>query len=449
MGIIRLSGSEAFRYAAEVWVNKTEELEKVDGFTQITGRCLLSGETSCTATAAIFRAPRSYTAEDMIELHLPGSPALLDMILGRLLQAGARMAEAGEFTARAFFNGRIDLTEAEAVAEMIAADSDAQLRAAERLLEGKLHLVCSDITNDLSNTLALIETTIDFSEENVDFSTSNQIHGQITAIVNNLTELLKNSACWRDLHCLPRVVVAGPANAGKSSLLNRLTGIDRSIVSSIAGATRDRLYAPLKLPQGECMLIDTAGMGVVSDPLTQQSQKLSSRAIESCDLVIWVYDVNTSDNPQNYIPESLNCPQDVIIVANKSDLLANPDNYCCPDVGNRLDANSHNVKIMIASALTGYNYDLLIQTISNLLHLRQPATVGSQSLALSVRQKNLMEEALESLINAQLVLDNQLFEPELVALDLRNSLDLLGKISGEVISDDILGRIFKNFCIGK
>ncbi|MCK4629121.1 MAG: 50S ribosome-binding GTPase, partial [Sedimentisphaerales bacterium] len=262
-GIIRVSGPEALALAGTIFQGDDGvSVAEAGSWSVLKGRCLLTESVSCPAGLYIFRAPHSYTTQDVVEFHLPGSGPLLQMVLQRLLATGAdvRSAEPGEFTARAFFNGRIDLTEAEAVAEVINARSDGQLRAAERLLDGRLHRICSEITRRLTEALALIEANIDFSEEDIEFATGEQLRGQVAAVLGDLGRLLTDSTTWDELTHLPKVAVAGPANAGKSSLINSLSGIDRSIVSSIAGATRDLLTVPLSLPDGECMLIDTAGL---------------------------------------------------------------------------------------------------------------------------------------------------------------------------------------------
>jgi len=420
------------------------------------GRCRLTKAVFCPADLYIFRAPHSYTTQDMVEFHLPGSGPLLQMVLQGLLTTGARLAEPGEFTARAFFNGRIDLTEAEAVAEVINARSDGQLRAAERLLDGRLHRVCSEITRQLTEALALAETNIDFSEEDIEFATGEQLRGQIATVSGDLDRLLTDSMTWDELTHLPRVAVAGPANAGKSSLVNSLSGIDRSIVSSIAGATRDLLTVPLSLPDGECMLIDTAGLHnaaeAVSDSLAEAARKLSRRAVATCDLLLWVFDASEADSHGfSAPPDNMELPKHVILIANKIDL---------PHHKQRLDdiLSAVSTCSIGVSALRGDNLNLLKSRIDNMLRKILTCETPTQAMALTVRQRQLLQNGRDCLNEVISLLEGvgrdvsngpDHLQWELLAVELRSCLDHLGCVSGVVITEDVLDNIFSRFCVGK
>jgi len=476
-GIIRLSGTEALKCAGEIFEpDEADSLKNPVGGSAIPGRCLLTnpqGETdndqqhsiTCPARLYFFQGPHSYTTEDMIELHLPGSAPLLQMILESLVNFGARPGRAGEFTARAFFNGRIDLTEAEAVAAVISAQSDGELRAAERLLDGELHQRCLALSERLTEILALVEAGIDFSEEDIEFAPPAQVRKQIAAVKDDIEQLLHQSLTWNELRHLPQVALAGPANAGKSTLVNALSGIDRSIVSSIAGTTRDLLTVPLSLPQGECMLIDTAGLGQVDDQLVEKTQSLSQRAIATCDLLLWVYDLAESDLDGSALPPaSLKPPAQVIAVANKLDLA--PEST----IKNltKLKAPPGSSPVLPVSAQRGDNIENLKQLIAQTLHLDLPlpdkcqdmpapphpfSQTNQGAIALTVRQRASLCAAQKSANQTLSMLfgieKSHQIPAELIALELRECLDNLGQISGEVITEDILGRIFSRFCIGK
>ena len=458
-GIIRVSGPEALGLAEAVFQgNDGVSVAKAASWSVIKGRCRLTKAVFCPADLYIFRAPHSYTTQDVVEFHLPGSGPLLQMVLQGLLTTGAgvRSAEPGEFTARAFFNGRIDLTEAEAVAEVINASSDGQLRAAERLLDGRLHRVCSEITRRLTEALALIEANIDFSEEDIEFATGEQLQSQITTVLGDLGRLLTDSMTWDELTHLPRVAVAGPANAGKSSLINSLSGIDRSIVSSIAGATRDLLTIPLSLPDGECMLIDTAGLynaaEAVSDPLAEAARKLSRRAVATCDLLLWVFDAAEADSYGfSAPPDDMELPKHVILIANKIDL---------PHHKQRLDdiLSAVSTCSIRVSALRGDNLDLLKSRIDNVLRKTLTCETPTQAMALTVRQRQSLQNGRDCLNEVISLLkgagravsnDPDQVQWELLAVELRSCLDHLGCVSGVVITDDVLDNIFSRFCVGK
>ncbi|MCK5270777.1 MAG: tRNA modification GTPase [Sedimentisphaerales bacterium] len=458
-GIIRLSGPEALGLADAIFQGDDGmPVIEAASWSVIKGRCRLTKAVFCPADLYIFRAPRSYTTQNVVEFHLPGSGPLLQMVLQELLATGdgVRSAEPGEFTARAFFNGRIDLTEAEAVAEVINAHSDGQLRAAERLLDGRLHRVCSEITRRLTEALALVEAGIDFSEEDIEFATGEQLQGQVTAVLGDLDRLLTNSMTWDELTHLPRVAIAGPANAGKSSLVNSLSGIDRSIVSLIAGATRDLLTVPLSLPDGECMLIDTAGLydaaEVVSDPLAEAARKLSRRAVATCDLLLWVFDAAEADSYGfSALPDDMELPEHVILIANKIDLPHHEQQL--DDILS--DASTCSIRV---SALRGDNLNLLKVRIDNALRKILTCETSTQAMALTARQHQLLQNGRDCLNGAISLLedagravpnDPDQVQWELLAVELRSCLDHLGCISGVVITEDVLDNIFSRFCVGK
>lgn len=439
-GILRLSGPGALETACRLfgWAppGPSPRLRR-----RYRGRCRLTATVTCPAQLYLFPGPNSYTGQDMAEFHLPGSPALLQIVLEQLLVNGARAARPGEFTARAFFHGRLDLSEAEAVAEVINARSDGELRAAQRLLGGALHRACGSISGKLLDMLSLLEAQIDFAEEEIELISASRMGEQLHGILAELEGLLTKSVTWEDLHHLPQVVLAGPANAGKSSLANRLLGMDRSIVSAIAGTTRDALTAPLRLAHGECLLMDTAGLGEVMDPLAGETQNLTRQKMESCDLLLWVVDGAQPDLEENIRSfQPLPSRRPVLVVVNKTDLPEAAKLKC------RLNAC---LSPVFVSALTGENLGELKDRMSGIL--QKEITDGpAQSLALTARQRQALAEAQSHLMAAGAVLE-QTDPPalELLALEIRGAMERLGTISGEIVTEDILGRIFSRFCIGK
>jgi tRNA modification GTPase len=381
----------------------------------------------CPAWIYAFGNPASYTGEDSIEFHLPGSTVLAKMLLDELYRHGARPAEAGEFTARAFFNGKIGLTQAEGVAATIAAGNEAELNAARQLLAGELARRLLPITESLAQTLALIEVGIDFSEEEVTFLASEEVAARIQDADSALDHLLDESTRFEQLTHEPKIVFAGRPNAGKSSLINALTKQPRAIVSDVAGTTRDVLTAILDLPHGRVLLSDVAGLEIseprddVQGQIDRSMQQRAQGAIESADHVVLVCDC-TDERP------ALNLSvKPAFIVLTKSDLKV-------PDVHAGLRVSS----------FTGAGLDQLRDALDQLAFGRNPT--GS-TLALNRRHLLAINNARDSLTRAgERVIENA---PELVAMDLRDVLDSLGSIVGQVTPDDVLGRIFSAFCIGK
>jgi tRNA modification GTPase len=455
-GVIRLSGPDAVSLAEQCF--KTEDYQSAPSAgnpakkssamkrRRYFGSCTLAEAATCPAELLLFFAPHSYTCQDTAELHLPGSPPLLRMVVQNLIQRGARPAGPGEFTARAFFNGRIDLSQAEAVAEVISARSDAQLRAAQKLLDGALHKFCREIQSESAELLALVEAQIDFSQDDIELISPTQLNLQLSRIRQKLFRLITESVSWEQLDHLPQVMLAGPANTGKSSLANALLCIDRSIVSSIAGTTRDQLTAPLKLTTGECLLIDTAGLGPVDDPLADQTQRLSLERMPKSDLILYVIDSCKNDAEiladLAYL-DQLGNKAAVIIIANKIDLLADP----MP----RLDQLAHLVHypFIAVSAIRGENIKSVKSSIER--HLQDiPAGCSAEAIALTTRQRQALADAVESITQAdQISRQTRSDQTEIVAFYLREAIDHLGGISGQIVPDDILGMIFSRFCIGK
>lgn len=389
---------------------------------------------SFPALVYCFRAPRSSTGEDLVEFHIPGNPVIARILLDHLTAHSARPAEPGEFTARAYFNGRLDLAEAEGVAATIGASNAEELAAARRLLSGELARRLRPVMDLVADTLALTEVAIDFVDEDVTFLSEANFAARIASADAALGELLSHSARFERLAHEPAVVLVGLPNAGKSTLLNALAGRQRAVVSPVAGTTRDALSAEVSLPRGIIRVIDVAGMdeqleaaAAPSAPQAQidaQMQIRARHAIETADLIVHVQDLS---NPA----AAGKLPQ-------KPDLT----------VGTKLDlvpsqSLQHAGMDIAVSAVTGQNIPDLRDRLDTLA-FGSPAPASA--FALNARHVRCIEEAREALARAasQVNAGN-----ELVALDLRAALDALGRIRGVITPDDLLGRIFSSFCIGK
>lgn len=374
--------------------------------------------------AYCFASPRSVTGEDVLELHIPGNPLLARLLLAELIRLGARQAEPGEFTARAYFNGRLDLTEAEGVAATIAAQSERELAAARQLMAGELSRRLRPILDEIAELLGLVEVGIDFSEEDVTFLSAAQIQERIACAEAAMEHLLADSVRFERLAHEPRVVLVGRPNAGKSTLLNALAGRERAVVSENAGTTRDVLWAHAQLLRGMIRVVDVAGLEDDTSPddaIAREMQARARRTIEEAEIVVAVRDV-TDERPA----PALARPVDLRI-ATKCDQAGMP----------RADE-------LAISAITGMNLSPLREKLDVLAFGQESA---GAALALNARHVRAIESTREALSRAVSRLADA--GPEVLALELRETLDNLGSILGSVTPDDVLGRIFSRFCIGK
>lgn len=371
-----------------------------------------------------FAVGHSYTGDDLFELHIPGSPLLARLVLDRAISLGARLAEPGEFTARAFFNGRMDLSQAEGVAAVIGAQNQAQLDAGRRLMAGELSNRLRPTMDKLAQVLALIEAEIDFSDQDTRFLETEQRNARLNELDAELTDLLANSARFSRLSHEARIVLAGRPNAGKSTLLNALTAADRAVVSPTAGTTRDALSAAVVLERGVVHLVDVAGLEeeTASDDIEMQMQKGARSELERADAVVYVRD-STDARP------ALNLAREPgLTVLTKMDL------------GGSLPRQSDAV---VVSAVTGIGMDDFRAALDRLA-FGEESSDGASELALTGRHVDAIEAARQSLGRAK-----EQDASELIAAELRAALDWLGQVCGDVSPDDILGKIFSTFCIGK
>ena len=391
----------------------------------------------------VFRAPRSYTGEDLVEFHVPGNPILVKLLLEELLSRGARAAEPGEFTARAYFSGRLDLTEAEGVAATIAAHSKQELAAARQLLAGELARRLAPAMDLLADTLALVEVGIDFSEEDVSFLSRAQVSDRIDRVDAMLELLLRESVRFERLAHEPTVVLVGRPNAGKSTLLNAMSGNERAVVSPVAGTTRDVLWAHVPLRRGIVRMLDVAGLDAeASDPadeIGRQMREHALAAVREADVVVLL--IESGD-----IRPPLPLPRDPdLLVRSKADLTTEAELSkvgAPPQTAKRGQKLFSFMEPFSVSARSGLGMTGLREVLDGLCF---GGAASGGTLALNVRHVRAIEEARAALGGAMA----QGGGAELLALDLREALDSLGAVLGRLAPDDLLGRIFSRFCIGK
>ncbi|MEA3638387.1 MAG: tRNA uridine-5-carboxymethylaminomethyl(34) synthesis GTPase MnmE [Lamprobacter sp.] len=401
------------------------------------------GEAIDQGLALWFPAPASFTGEDLIELQGHGGPAVLDLLLERVLELGARQARPGEFSERAFLNGKLDLTQAEAIADLIEAATATQVRLANRSLQGVFSRQVHVLVEQLTRLRALIEAALDFPDDELDALPITD--ADFATLMASTEALLASSQQAELIRDGLLVVIAGAPNAGKSSLLNALAGTDAAIVTAIPGTTRDLLRAEIQIEGLPLRLVDTAGLRPSSDPVEQEGIRRARAQIQQADHLLLMMDdteQREADCLQAQLAElELEPTIPVTVLRNKIDLSGRP-------AGLMLRAEGHTE--LSCSAVTGAGLDDLRAHLKAVAGYR-----GADAGAFSARRRHVeaLRQVLASLQQARRVWAEQATLasplPELVAEDLRLAQRTLGEITGEVSSDELLGRIFREFCIGK
>lgn len=403
------------------------------------GRVLLGGEPVDQALAVYFKAPRSYTGEDMAEIHCHGGQEAVRAVMEAVLAAGAVAAEPGEFTKRAFMNGRLDLSQAEAVMDIISARAEGARRLALGQLEGRLGRKVSAIQDELLLLLAEIEVTVDYPEDDLEEHTALAVKGRLEAIAQELAQLLSTARAGRALREGVRCAIVGRPNAGKSSLLNALLGEDRAIVTARPGTTRDTLDAEANILGLPVTFIDTAGIRHSHDEIELMGVERAKKALTSASIVILVLDgtVGITADDREIAAAAGDAP--LILVLSKSDLSA----ALVPEEASKALPCAGAVA---ASALTG-------QGLAQLEDMIFESCTGGEGFAESVALSNLrhiesVKEAASALVEAIDALA-QGFPPDTAATDIRRAWHALGQVTGRTVDEDIVDLIFERFCLGK
>ncbi len=426
IGILRLSGSQALVIAESLTHSKLAV-----GKAQFRYFHDQHGDIIDHGIVLYFKAPHSFTGEDVVELQGHAGLVLQDMLLSRVHELGARLAHAGEYSERAFLNNKLDLTQAEAIADLIESGSQAAARAAMRSLQGVFSQQVHELVDGIIRLRSYVEAALDFAEEEIDFLADTDIQQQLAGLIEANQRILQQAEQGRILNEGMTLAIAGQPNAGKSSLLNYLAGYDAAIVTDIAGTTRDVIREHIALKGVPVKIIDTAGLRESSDPVEQEGVKRAWREIELADVVLLLIDANQGYNQQDAVIEQRMQQQNIQRVYTKADLLK-PEQKAT-------------IKEHLISTVDGQGMDQLVDRLTANYH-----DYNHDQSNFIARKRHV-----EALKTAMLYLQQavEIFAStasgELMAEDLRLAQQQLDQITGEFTTEDLLGQIFSSFCIGK
>lgn len=433
IGVIRLSGKDAIAIADKIF--KGKKLADQPSHTIHFGKITDGVKDIDEVVVSLYKAPKSYTGEDVVEISCHGSYYVLQQVIDLCLANGAHMAKPGEFTQRAFLNGKMDLTQAEAVADLIASRSGASHQAAMHNLRGGFSEQLKAMREELIKFSALIELELDFSEEDVEFADRKQLYVLLDELTEITQQLIQSFRLGNVIKNGVSVAIVGKPNAGKSTLLNALLNEERAIVSEIAGTTRDTIEETLNINGILFRLVDTAGIREHSTDIIENIGIQRSRdMIKRADIVVYLFDVN-SETGEELVRQEKELQQEgikYILAANKTDLpvvKGNIGEHTLPISAK----NKENIRELLQKL-----YDMALQG-----EIKQEGTIITNA-----RHYNALQEVLKSLLDIKAGMDNHL-SGDLVALDIRRCLHYLGDITGEVTTEDKLDYIFSKFCIGK
>ena len=439
IAVIRLSGSEAIRIASEMFISISgKDLLKQKSHSVHLGNIIDGDRIIDEVLATIFKNPNSYTGENVIEFSCHGSEYIQQEILQLALRKGCRMAKPGEFTLQAFLNGKMDLSQAEAVADLITSDSKASHQLALQQMRGGFSSEIKILREELLNFASLIELELDFAEEDVEFANREEFQKLITKITKLLKHLLDSFATGNVLKNGIPVAIVGRPNSGKSTLLNTILNEERAIVSDIPGTTRDTIEDEITIGGVRFRFIDTAGLRHTTDEIEKIGVERALEKLKKSAIYIYLFDINElSIQELTDELQTLSSSAKQIIVANKTDQATEELLQSFKD---------SDLDILFISAKNRESLELLSDTLLNNTGVRE--LNSNQLIITNTRHYDILRNALEEIYKVQEGIDNNL-SGDLLAIDLRQALYYLGEITGQVSNDDLLGNIFANFCIGK
>jgi len=448
VAIIRMSGKGAITIASEVFQSVSgKDLALQKTHTIHLGTIVDGTKVYDQVLVSIFKNPNSYTGEDVVEISCHGSTFIQQQIIQLLLRKGCRMAQAGEFTLRAFLNGKLDLSQAEAVADLISSDNEASHQIAMQQMRGGFSNEIAKLREELLNFASLIELELDFAEEDVEFADRTQFHELLERIEFVLKRLIDSFAVGNVIKNGIPVAIVGEPNVGKSTLLNALLNEERAIVSDIAGTTRDTIEDELVIDGIGFRFIDTAGIRETKDVVESIGIKKTFEKIEQAQVVLYLFEsLKFQVSGSEYITEiekvKNKYPQKpLIVVINKSDLISNETKSSLVQ-----QLETLNVKQILLSAKEKTGIDELKNHL--LSFVNTGALRNNETIITNTRHYDSLHKALEEVQKVKFGLNSGL-PSDLMAIDIRQALYYFGEITGEVTNDELLGNIFANFCIGK
>lgn len=441
IGIIRMSGAQTFEILEKIFKQKKpQKIEDTKGYTIKYGHIVDNEKIIDEVLVSYFKAPKSYTTENMCEINSHGGTVILKEILELCLKNGAELAEPGEFTKRAFLNGRIDLAQAESVIDIINAKSEKEAKSSINQLEGFLSRDISEIKQGILDVLVNIDVTIDYPEYDTPEVQKKEIKDMLENTINKLSRLEKSFDNGKIIKDGIKTAIIGKPNAGKSSLLNAILKEDRAIVTALAGTTRDTIEEFVTVRGVPLKLIDTAGIREAVDEVEKIGVEKSIKQAQDADLEIAIFDSSKPLDAEDLEILNLIKNKKTIILLNKTDL----EQVISEDDDRLTSVTSNILKI---SALNKTGIEELYDKISEMFNLDE-INLDNEVLITNLRHKNIISKAKENALNAKNALENNM-PIDIIAIYIRQILDDLGEITGEVVTEDIINEIFSKFCLGK
>lgn len=441
IGIIRMSGEKCFEVLEKIFEPKNyEEIDKIKGYTIKYGHIKDGNEIIDEVLVSYFKAPKSYTTENMCEINTHGGNIVVRKILELCLKNGADLAEPGEFTKRAFLNGRIDLLQAESVIDVINAKSDKEVKTGIKQLEGFLSQKIKEIKDEILDVMVDVDVSIDYPEYDVDEVNLNRINEMLDSINIKLKALEKSFDNGKLIKEGIKTAIIGKPNAGKSSLLNHILKEDRAIVTEIEGTTRDTIEEYVNIEGIPLKLIDTAGIREAKDEVERIGILKSKKIANDADLIIAIFDCSKELDKEDYEILELIKNKKSIILLNKSDL---------KPVLKENDLVFKNIteNVISVSITNGLGIDKLNQIILNLFEFNE-INLDNDVIITNLRHKNLISKAIENVKKSKLSVESGL-PVDIIAISLKDIMEDLAQITGEYVTEDIINEIFSKFCLGK
>ena len=441
IGIIRMSGAQTFEILEKIFKQKNpQKIEDIKGYTIKYGHIVDNEKIIDEVLVSYFKAPKSYTTENMCEINSHGGTVILKEILELCLKNGAELAEPGEFTKRAFLNGRIDLAQAESVIDIINAKSEKEAKSSINQLEGFLSRDISEIKQGILDVLVNIDVTIDYPEYDTPEVQKKEIKDMLENTINKLSRLEKSFDNGKIIKEGIKTAIIGKPNAGKSSLLNAILKEDRAIVTALAGTTRDTIEEFVTVRGVPLKLVDTAGIREAVDEVEKIGVEKSIKQAQDADLEIAIFDSSKPLDAEDLEILNLIKNKKTIILLNKTDL----EQVISEDDDRLTSVTSNILKI---SALNKTGIEELYDKISEMFNLDE-INLDNEVLITNLRHKNIISKAKKNALNAKNALENDM-PIDIIAIYIRQILDDLGEITGEVVTEDIINEIFSKFCLGK